>query len=259
MNYLIPLLRWGGLALMLMLLTLLIRRKQHRKFSWFAAYVVFFILAFVARITASHQSNNAWFIAFWFTDVILGALALLAIRQVFHRVLEVEYRLFRWMRFLLPVTLVLISGFSIYEGIQALDQHQKIMAMVNGFDIGVHAFEATLLFLLLALRFLFPARWLRYEFGILTGYALNSIVTITADLLWLKLGSSYFWFYRFGPGIAYMLTELIWLWVFFVPPKAIEESNSGLEEFHAPVDRQQHVFLRLQEWLRQNRPSSAPR
>lgn len=244
---------------MLMLLFLLIRRKQHRKFSWFAAYVAFFILADIVRITASHQSNNAWFIAYWSTDVVASALALLAIRQVFHRALEVEYRLFRWTRFLLPVTLVLISGFSIYEGIQALDQHQKIMAMVNGFDIGVHAFEATLLFLLLALRFLFPARWLRYEFGILTGYALNSIVTISADLLWLKLGSSYFWFYRFGPGIAYMLTELIWLWVFFGTPKAIAEINLGPEQSHAPLDRQQRAFLRIQEWLRQNRPSSAPR
>ena len=259
MSYLIPLLRWGILALILMLLTLLIRKKQHRKFSWFAAYVAFCILAFVARTIASHQSNNALFIAYWSTDLIFDALALLTIGQIFHRMLEVEYRLFRWMRFLLPVTLVLIFSFCFYEGIQALDKVQKIIAVINGLDIGVHAFEAALLFLLLALRFLFPARWLRHEFGILAGYAFNSIVTISTDIIWLKYGQSYNWLYSHGPTVAFMIAELIWIWTFSVTPKAIEESNFGPEEFQAPIDRQQHAFLRIQEWLRQNRPSSAPR
>lgn len=258
MNYLIPLLRWGCQALLLTLLILLIRRKQHQKFSWFAAYITFGALGFIVRYIV-HSSKNAYFIAYWSTDVVASALALLAIRQIFHRVLEVEYRLFRWMRFLLPVTIVLISGFSIYEGVQALDKLQKIIAVINGFDLGIHAFEAALLFLLLALRFLFPARWLRYEFGILTGYAFNSIVTITADLLWMKYGTSYNWLYSWGPPIAFTSTVLLWIWVFSGTPKAIEEITSGPEEYHAPVDRQQHAFLRLQEWLRQNRPSSAPR
>ena len=258
MHYLRLLLDWGSTALTPMLLILLIRRKQHRKFSFFVAYAAFCIIAEIIRNLGDGNMNRYFFI-YWSTEAIYATLALLVIRQIFHRVLEVEYRLFRWMRFLLPVTLVLIFIFSFYESIQALDKVQKIIAAINGFDISVHAFEAALLFLVLALRFLFPARWLRYEFGILTGYALSSIVTISTDLIWLKYGKRYDWLYTNGPVIAFMITELIWIWTFSAPPKAIEEITPGPEEPHIPMDRQQYTFLRLQEWLRQNRPFSSPR
>lgn len=258
MNYLPILLRWSGVALLVTLLVLLIRRKLHRKFSWFAVYIVCEILTFIVRSMVRHDPM-AYYIAYWSSQAIFAIVALLAIRQVFHRVLEVEYRLFRWTRFLLPVTLVLISGFSLYEGIQALGEHDKIVATINGFDIGVHAFQASLLILLVALRRLFPARWLRYEFGILTGFGFYSIVTVSTDLLWLKYGRGYGWLYTWGPPIAFLVTELIWLWVFSAPSEAIETIHFNSEEFHAPADRQQHAFLRIQEWLRHNKPSSAPR
>jgi heme/copper-type cytochrome/quinol oxidase subunit 2 len=244
MNYLDPLLRWGSQALLLTLLILLIRRKQHHKFSWFAIYIVVDHLTFIVRFAVR---NNAWayYIAYWSSHAIFAALLLLAIRQIFHRVLEVEYRLFRWMRFVVPATFVLILGFATYEGIQALGRNDKITAMINGFDIGVHAFQASLLFLLVALRLLFPARWLRYEFGILTGLALYSIVNVCTDLLWLEYGRRYGWVYSYGPPIAFMVTALIWLWVFSAPAKAIAKKSPRREEFHHPMDREQPSFIRF--------------
>jgi len=249
MNYLNLLLRWPGLALLLVLIALLIRRKQHRKFSLFVAYLAFSILAAIVRIIAS-RDQLAYFVAYWSAEVIFATLALLVIRQVFHRVFAVEYRLFRWMRFLLPVTVVLILGFSFYEGVQVWNGHSQIrqlIAMINGFDIGVHAFQAALLFLLLVLRLLFPARWLRYEFGILTGYAFNSIVNICGDLLWLKYGSGYRLFYTYGPPMAFMLTTLIWLWVFSAPPEAIAKMNPSPDKLHDPPDQQHHSFVRIRQ------------
>jgi len=62
MNYLTPLLRWGCQALLLILLILLVRRKQHRKFSWFAAYVAVEILTFIVRY-AVIRNATAYYIA----------------------------------------------------------------------------------------------------------------------------------------------------------------------------------------------------
>ena len=95
---------------------MLIGRKQHRQFPFFFAYAIFSVVADTARQIASGHPVR-YFIVYWSAEALYGIVALLVLREVFHRVFEVEYDLYRWVRFLLPLTVVLILAVSVYHGI----------------------------------------------------------------------------------------------------------------------------------------------
>lgn len=256
MHYLDSLLRLIASGLLLGVITLLVTRKLYREFPFFFTYAAFSIAAHVFRHIASGHPVG-YFIVYWSAEAIYAILALLVIREVFHHVFRVEYQLFRWMRFLLPVTVVVILGFSIYQGMESSAGYNKIRyakEMIYWFDVGVHAFQVVLLLLLFALRLVFPVGWLRYEFGILAGFGCNAIFTTTADLLWFEHGTRYAAFFQYGPPAGYILATLIWLHAFALPPEKIKPPDYTLKEAVELINQQWGTFDVIRKWLRRNRP-----
>ena len=261
MHYGDLLLRFTTPVLLLVLIILLVRRKQHREFPVFFAYVTFSIVADSARQIASGHPAD-YFIVYWAAEAFYGILALLVLREVFHRVFVVEYDLHPWVRYLLPFTVVLILSFSIYQGIQHTTGYSKIRyikEMIYWFDLGVHTFQGALLLLLLGLRVIFPVRWLRYEFGIIAGFGCNAVFTMSADLLHFDFGSSYEAFFRYGPPIGFILATLIWLQAFYRPPEEIKRTGHDPQEILDLMRRHASTAERIKEWLRHNRPFALPR
>ena len=99
------LLRFTGPAFLLVLVILLVKRKHHREFPFFFTYAIFSIIAAIARQTASSHPVG-YFIVYWSAEALYGILALLVLREVFHHVFSVEYELHPWIRFPLPVTVI---------------------------------------------------------------------------------------------------------------------------------------------------------
>lgn len=250
------LLRLFGIILLLGITILLIRRGQHREFRFFFIYVIFSIIAAMSRQIASGHPI-VYFVLYWSAEAIYAVLALMVIREVFHHVLSFEYRFTRWARFLLPVTVIVIFGVSVYQGIHSSAGYSKILyltQMIHWFDFGVHAFQAGLLVLLIVVCSLFSVPWLRYEFGIIIGFGINAVFTMAADLLWVEYGSRVALFSRYGPPAGYILATLMWLLAFSAPAKQGSKSEYSEKEMLELLREQWRTLAIIRKWLRRNRP-----
>lgn len=256
MSYLDLLLRLVASVLLVALIALLVRRKLRPQFPFFFIYSILSILGTLSgQIASSHPV--AYFIFYWSAQATYAVFALLVIREVFHHVFRSEYRLLRWMRFVLPITVIVILGFSIYQGIQSSAGYSKVRyvkEMIYWFDLGVHTFQAALLLLLIGLRAFFAAEWLRYEFGILSGLGCNAIFAMSADLLWFEYGSRFATFFQYGPPVGYILATLIWLQAFFPSPEEIQRPDHDPKELLGVMREQWRSLAIIRKWLRRNRP-----
>ena len=256
MHYGDLLLRFSTPAILLVLIALLVRRKLYREFPLLFSYAIFSIIADISRQIASGHPVG-YFIVYWSAEAIYGVLALLVLREAFHHVFSVEYRLLRWMRFVLPVTVMVILAFSIYEGMLSSAGYNKIRyvtEMIYWFDTGVHAFQGGLLLVLIVLSSVFPVRWLDYEVGIVIGLGINAIFTILADVLWFDFGNRFPMFLRYGPPAGYILATLIWLLAFSVPPKQTTKREYTDKEIAEIMREQWRTLAIIRKWLRRNRP-----
>jgi hypothetical protein len=202
-----------------------------------------------------------FFWIYWITAALDGMLALLVLREVFHRVFALPYAMYRWFRFLLPVTVLIILSISIWEmiyhpfGRSALG---RLVSAVYWFDLGVHALEGAILLLVVALTLIFPVEWRQYEFGILAGFGISAGVTMFADLLRFVGGSTYETFFRYGPSVAYLLVTLIWLHAFIQPLQSPPRSQMDWEEMLGVVHRSREMLEKIKRTFGLRRQLLAP-
>lgn len=233
-------------AILVLLAIIFLRRRLYRELPFFFIYIVYAPLATLRILTGSRPVLHFWL--YWITEALYGILALLVLREVFHRVFAMSYAAYRWFRFLLPVALLLILGMSLAEAFIhpfGGGYIPRFITAVYWFDLGVHALEGTILLLVGTLTMAFPVRWRQYEFGILTGFGISACVIMLADLLALQTGVTYEAFFRYGPPIAYVAATLIWLEAFVRPPKTWVRPQMDLDEWLAVVRRSRRAWERM--------------
>ena len=246
-------------AILVVLIIVFLYRRHYREFPFFFAYIVYAPIA-TLRVLAGRWPTFH-FVLYWITESFYGALALLVLREVFHRLFAFSYAAYRWFRFLLPGTMLVILIISLLETcFHPLGQGRigRVVSAIYWFDFGVHALEGTILLLVLALTTAFPVRWREYEFGILTGFGISACVTMLADLLRFELGSSYETFFRYGPPIAYVLATLIWLHAFLRPPESLSKAQIGRDEMLGVVRRSRELLEKIEKVLGLRRPFAIP-
>lgn len=227
----------GPPIVLLSLIFILLRRQLHRDFRIFFLYMFYVPVATALQMAVMHRPA-AYFWLYWSTEAGYGILALLVLREIFHRVFAVVYANYRWFRFLLPAIVIFSLGLSLWEVLQHPFGREDLPGVVNAiywFDLGAHLVEGGVLLLLLALTAVLPIAWRRYEFGILAGFGLNASLTIIAYVLRFDLGRSCEVFFRYGPPIAYLFATLVWLRVFFRPPRSNCHPQMGLEEVERAI------------------------
>ncbi len=235
------------------------RRKLHREFPFFFTYSLYAAAAGILRGTID-PDRFVYFVLYWVSEALYGVLALLVLREVFHRVFTLAYSNYRWFRWVLPITMLILLNVTLWETFYHPLRHGRIPRWVSGiywFDVGVHALEGTILLLVLALTAVFPVAWRQYEFSILTGFGISASVTMVADLLRFQFGSNYETFFRYGPPIAYIVATLIWLQAFFRPPKTTRP-QMDLDELLEVVRRSRELMEKLLKALGLNRRVALP-
>lgn len=231
------------------LIIIFVRRRLSPEFPVFFAYLLYVPVTAVLRMSVNYHSP-AYFWLYWSTEAGFGIFALLVLREVFHRVFAVAYASYRWFGFLLPATVFIIVGFTLWETIYhpLWPRHIPwIISAIYWFDFGVHLLEGMILLLVLALTIAFPVSWRQYEFGILAGFGLNASVTMMAYLFRFQGGHAYENFFRYGPPVAYFLATLIWLHAFFRPPAPSRHPQMDLEELLAIVRRWKHLLEKIEK------------
>src|SRR5579864_6784771 len=169
-------------AILVVIAIIFVRRKLHREFVFFFVYVLYSV-TFGLLPEAVVGRPFLFFWLYWITDAVYGILGLLVLREVFHRIFALPYAMYRWFRFLLPITVAIILSISMWEMAYHPFGYSMVgrwMSAIYWFDLGVHALEAMILLLVLALTLVFPIAWRKYEFGILIGFGMSACVTMLA-------------------------------------------------------------------------------
>ena len=240
-------------------IVIFVRRRLNREFPAFFLYLLYVPLATVLRMSVK-ANEGIYYWSYWATEGLYGVLALFVLREVFHRLFSWAYAAHRWVRLLLPLTVLLIFALSIRQTIYH-PLGRGIPPLVNAiywFDLGVHLLEGVILLLLLALTAVFPISWRRYEFGILAGFGINASITMLAYLFRFEWGSRYETLFRYGPPLGFVLTTLIWLHAFLRPPESVPGAQMGPDEMLGVVRRSRELLDKIEKGLGLRRRAFLP-
>lgn len=236
---------------------LFFRRKLYREFPLFFAYILYVPFADLLRISVTGRPTPYYWV-YWITEGIYGVAEVLVITEVFRRVFAMEYEFRRWFRAILPVTIVLIFGFSLWQTVfHPLGRRiPRIVNAIYWFDLGVHLLEGAILGLLVVLRTFYPVHWRTREFGILIGFGVAASFTLFAYLARFEWGSRYELFFRYGPPAGYILATLVWLHAFLRPLEARPRTEMDAEEMLGIVRRYQALLEKMKRSVGMKRAST---
>ena len=175
-----PLLQAGIAAAML-------RRKMHRKFKFFFAYVVTQILTFAVIFPAFLQQNySVYFYLYWFSNAISVVLGFKIIHEVFldvfrsfHTLRDLGTVLFKWaglvMLLVAGVVSVSSSSSQMLPWMQAIVTTQRCVRIIQ---VGM------VLFLLFFSRYLGVSRR-QHSFGLALGFGSFAMVELVLIASWV--------------------------------------------------------------------------
>jgi len=197
---------------------LVVRRKLHREFPFFFAYLALAVLVPLIRLSVSGHYAT-FFTVFWATEALYALLAVLALYEVFHEVFLPFYMLWWWFRLLFPSAAVFIAFISIRNAVRhpAL-QTSRPMEIVFALATAVNYMEAALFGLFFGLVLLLGVRWRSYPFGIVEGFGLSALGGLLAYGLRSEFGTKYNTLAIYAPPVAYVVGVVVWLDTFLRQP-----------------------------------------
>ncbi len=217
---------------LLVLVIIFVQRRLTREFPIFFAYMLYVPVTALLRVSVVHHPKMQFWL-YWSTEAIYGVFALMVLSEVLGRLFSLAHEADRWLRWVLPIGVVLVLGFVLLQTIYRplIDGRvSHLRASIYWFDVGVHLLEGSILIFVLVLRSRFPVLWKRRELGILVGFAINAAIAITAFVLRFELGKQYEAFFRYSQALAYLMATLIWLVAFLGPPEPNHRSRGSVDE-----------------------------
>ena len=230
------------------LILIFVRQKIYRDFAAFFGYMLYVLVAAGLRATVVGRAMPYYWL-YWITEAIYGVAEMLVIREVFRHIFSAHYKNYPWFRLILPATVLVILGLTLWQTIYHPLGH-RIPWAVNAtywFDLGVHLLEGIILVLLVVLTLFFPVEWRQREFGILTGFGLAASVTLFAYLARFEGGSRYELFFRYGPPAGYIAASLVWLHAFVRPLEQSPRVQRDAEEMRRMIRRYHELLEKIRK------------
>lgn len=220
------------------LILIFIRQRIYRDFGAFFAYMLYVLLAAGLRAAVVGKAIPYYWL-YWITEAIYGVAEMLVIREVFRHIFAMHYKSSPWFRLILPATVLVILGITLWQTIYHPLGHRISWAVsaTYWFDLGVHLLEGIILALLGGLTLFLPLQWRKREFGILTGFGLAASVTLFAYLARFEGGSRYELFFRYGPPAGYIAASLVWLHAFVRPVEPSPRVQGDADEMGTEMSR----------------------
>lgn len=197
---------------------LVLRRKLHREFPFFFAYLALSVLVPLVRLSVIGDYPT-FFKVFWATEALYAVLALLALYEVFHEVFLPFYMLWWWFRLLFPSVVGIAAFVQIRRAIlNPPIEATPLVGAILSFSRVINWVEAVLFGLFFALVILLGVRWKSYPFGIVEGFGLSALGALIAYGLRSEFGTKYDTFAKYAPPVAYVVGVLVWLDTFLRQP-----------------------------------------
>ena len=205
------------LALLVLLLWTLLRRRAYRTVPCFFAYAAFAVAADVARF-AVHNHHDLYYATYWITEAGYDALGILVMYEVLHTVLGSVTTVSRSR---LIFTAVFIAGVGL-----SLARAHSAPPKVSGFELYIVVGEIAVRFVqvlvfagLVTLAPVLGLRWRQYPFGVATGFGLYATVMLLSTTKYSDFGTRFRLLWGWTSLVAYSVAVLIWIWFFSVPQK----------------------------------------
>src|SRR5258707_3412659 len=192
-----------GITLLMVLATLLLKRKVHQQFPFFLIYILFSISATLAQIIAS-SNYQMYFKVYWITEAIFALLALTALHEAFHHVFILDYETWPWFWTVFPGTVLILSV--IFVGHALLNppaEAPRIIAVILSFETVVNFVKGGLFLMFLALAWLLLGEnWPTYPYGVVLGFAVSAAGSLVAYRLFSVFRPKVNWFGNNGPPLS---------------------------------------------------------
>jgi hypothetical protein len=201
-----------------LLLYLLVKRGAYRTFPCFFGYVVFGVVAVVARfLTRSHAPLYFW--TYWITDVGYALFGALAMYEILRKVLRGLTGIWLiWLVF--PAVVAIGVSFSLWRAHEVPPQvHGRLLLWIVVGEIAVRFMQVLVFVAMVALVTFFGFRWRQYPLGIAAGFGLHSTITLLATTKLSDIGTRFTFLWGVISLVAYSIAVLIWIGFFSVPQK----------------------------------------
>jgi hypothetical protein len=199
-----------GCGLLLALAVTMLRRRLHREYPFFFAYILFSLVRTASLLPAT---GRFYLYGYWITEVFVDMLALLALHEAFYECLYGFY-LFWWFRLVFPTVVAIITAACMTHAmLHRLPRLPLFIHLIFSLDSAVSYVKAGLFILFMLLVVVLHVRWRRYPYDIALGFAVSSLGTLVSYAL-VPQGSRYAFLVRYAPPLTYILATGIWLWSF---------------------------------------------
>lgn len=197
------------IALDVLIIFWLIRRKLRRRFFWFLVYIVYELIESVLRLSVS-GNRILYSKIYWWTEVGDVTFTVLAFRESFLNVFR-KYTRLRWF---VAVIWSLIGAALLYALFKALIvpplQANRRGAIIISLEVAINfalGVVATLYFALISLLKIKGRRW---ESGIISGFTIYVALAISGFVIRSIFGMRFPIINAWIFAIGYILAELTW-------------------------------------------------
>lgn len=202
-------------------MALLLRRGIQSLFPMFLTYIVFSLVASVAKLCLSSDYRTFYFV-YWGTEAIAVLLATLALLEVFRWVFALFW-LSGWFRWLSYGFIVLALSLPAANAIRHPPAHMdRIGGLIFSAGITINFVQAAIFLLFWLLSKSLAIGFRRYAFGIMLGFGASSSGTLIGWFARSVFGTKLNFLAMYLPPVAYIYALGFWLHVFWrkEPPEA---------------------------------------
>ncbi len=201
-----------------LLLYLLVKRGAYRTFPCFFGYVVFGVVAVVARFfTRSHAPLYFW--TYWTTDAGYALFGALAMYEILRKILRGMTGVW-WTRLIFLAVIAVGVGLSLWRMHEVPPQVQgRLLLFIVTGEIAVRFVQVLVFVATVGFIAFFGFRWRQYPLGIAAGFGLHSTITLLATTKLSDIGTRFTFLWGVISLVAYSVAVLIWIGFFSVPQK----------------------------------------
>jgi hypothetical protein len=228
-----------SLGLETWLLILLVRRRVHRHFLAFFLYTVYTTAITVPRLLAAGH-YKVYFYVYWWTDVPLLLMSLVALHEVFRWAFEGFHRLW-WFRAFYYGTACTVLGLAVRHAlVNPPLQARPFFSLVLDIEMAMNLLLAGLVVLFYGLAMLVELDFRRYAFGIAVGFGISSAGSFLGFLFRSGFGTRLNILSSYFSSVSYILGLVLWVIAFirpepeakaWIPPMPPEQMRSEVEGY----------------------------
>lgn len=207
-----------GVTLAVVLTGLLLWRRTYREYPMFFTYVASSVLIALLRLSVSGD-YELFFKVSWGTEALYALLILLALHEVFYRVFQSFFSIYRWFWILFPAAVSIVTFVAVLHAIRRPPiQAPPLIAVILSTEIGVNVIQSGVFILFSGAILFFQVRRRNYPSRIVDGFAVMALAGLAYQLRSV-FGTRFNILAKYSTSVGYLVAVLLWLYTFIQPPE----------------------------------------